>query len=69
MKKITEKNYKVDLAKLLDRKLMFEFAKEMYFDGKDLGNRSVRDKSLIGLVQSPGIMASGISTIFFTIRY
>ena len=48
---------------------MFEFAKEMYFDGNDLGNRSVRDKSLIGLLQSPGIMASGISTLFFTRKY
>ena len=43
---------------------MFEFAKEMSFDEKALGNKSTRDKSLERLLKSPAIMASGISTIF-----
>ena len=34
LKMITNKNYNVDLAKLADRKLMYDFAKEMYFDVK-----------------------------------
>ena len=33
-KKKTNKNYNVDLAILPDKKIMYEFAKEMYFDGK-----------------------------------
>ena len=43
---------------------MFEFANEMYFDEKALGNKSTRDKSLIRLLKSPGIMvsAAGVSS-------
>ena len=41
---ITNKNQNVDLAKLPDKKLMLEFAKEMYFDQKALGNKSTIDK-------------------------
>ena len=41
---MTNKNYKIDLAKLLDKKLMFEFAKEMLFDEKASGNESTWDK-------------------------
>ena len=33
-KMITNKNYKVDLANLSDKKLMYDFAKEMNFDTK-----------------------------------
>ena len=54
---ITNKKYNVDLANLSDRKLMFEFAKGMYFDEKALSNKSTRDKSLIRLLKSPAIMA------------
>ena len=43
---------------------MYEIAKEMSFGSSLalLGNRSTRDKSLIRLLQSSTIMASGIST-------
>ena len=34
LKMITNKNYNVDLASLSDKKLMYDFAKEMHFDGK-----------------------------------
>ena len=47
LKMMTNKNYNVDLANLLDKKLMFEFAKEMYFDEKAPGNKSTRDKTFI----------------------
>ena len=40
---ITSKNYNVDLASLVAKKLMYDFAKEMHFDTKALGNKSVRD--------------------------
>ena len=42
LKMITNQNYTDDLAKLSDRKLMFDFAKELFFDGKALGNKSTR---------------------------
>ena len=35
-KKMANKNYNVDLAILPDKKLMYDFAKEMYFDKKKL---------------------------------
>ena len=58
------KNYNVHLASLSDEKLMYDFAKEMYFDVKATSNKSTRDRSLRRLLISPGILlpASGIST-------
>ena len=47
LKMITNKNYNVYLANSQDKEIMYDFAKEMYFDGNALGNKSVRDKSLI----------------------
>ena len=47
LKMITNKNYNVDLASLQDKKLMYEFAKEMNFDTKALGNKSTGDRKLI----------------------
>ena len=58
---ITNKNYNVDLASLQDKKLMYDFAKEMIFDAKAQGNKSTRDRTLIKLFISPKKMASGIS--------
>ena len=37
LKMITDKNRNVDLASLADKNLMYEIAKEMYFDLKALG--------------------------------
>ena len=67
LKMITNKNYNVDHASLSDKKLMYDFAKEMYFDTKALGNKSTRDRSLIKLLKSPGLMvsASGVSKTIF----
>ena len=61
LKKITNKNYNVNLASLADKKLMYNFAKEMHFDERRVGNKNTRDKTLIKLLNSPAIMASGIS--------
>ena len=61
LKMITNKNYNVDYASLSDKKLMYDFAKEMNFDKSRVGNKSTRDRTLITLLNSPAIMASGIS--------
>ena len=67
LKMITNKNYNGDLAKLSDKKLMYDFAKEMNFDVRAQGNKSTRDRTLIKLLKSPGLMvsASGISKTIF----
>ena len=59
---ITNKDYDKDLASSSDQKLLFDFAKEMYFDVKATGNKSTWDRFFIKLPKSPAIMASGIST-------
>ena len=53
LKMITNKNYSVDFARLQDKKLMYDFAKEMNFDTKAQGNKSNRDRTLIKLLKSP----------------
>ena len=60
---ITIKNYNVDLASLANKKLMYEFAKEMHFDVKAQGNNSTQDRILIKSLKSPGLMVpvSGVS--------
>ena len=64
---ITNSKFNVDLASLSDKKLMYDFAKEMHFDPKASGNKSTRDRKLIKLLNSPGIMisASGVSKTIF----
>ena len=42
LKMITNKNYNVDPASLSDKKLMYDFVKEMKFDTKGLSNNSTR---------------------------
>ena len=64
---ITNSKFNVDLFSLADKKLMYDFAKEMHFDQHAVGNKSVRDRKLIKLLNSPGLMvsASGISKTIF----
>ena len=66
LKMITNKNYNVGLANLSDKKLMYDFAKEMNFDLKAQGNKSTRDRTLIKLPKSPAIIASGATRIFLS---
>ena len=68
LKMKTNQNYNVDLATLSDKKLMYDFAKEMHFDERAVGNKSTRDRTLKKLLKSPGLMvsASGIATIFLS---
>ena len=46
-----------------DQKLIYEFGKEMNFNIEQKGRKSDRDRSLIKLLKSPAVMASGISNI------
>ena len=63
LKMITNTKYNVNLASLADKKLMYDFAKEMHFDTKAQGRKSARDNTLMTLLNSPRIMASGVTTI------
>ena len=48
---------------------MYDFAKEMHFDLKNVGKKSTRDRTLIDLLKSPGLIvsASGVlKTIFLS---
>ena len=62
---ITNSKFNVLLASLADKKLMYEFAKEMHFDARAQGNKSTRDRKLKKLLKSPAIMASGVSKTIF----
>ena len=62
---ITNTKFNVGLASLSDKKLMYDFAKEMHFDKRNVGNKSTRDRTLIDLLNSPRIVASGISKTIF----
>ena len=64
---ITNSKFNVDLASLSDNKLMYNFANEMHFDLKASGNKSTRDRRLIKLFNSPGLMvsSSGLSKTIF----
>ena len=66
-KMITNKNYNVNLASLEDKKIMYDFGKEMNFGTKAQGNQSIRDRTLIKLLKSPRLMvsASGVSKTIF----
>ena len=67
LEKITNSKFNVDLASLADEKIMYHFAKEMKFDTKAVGNKSIRDRKLIKLLNTPGLMvsASGVSKTIF----
>ena len=56
-------NYKInaDHSSPQDKKLIYEFAKEMNYDTKSTGRPSTRHTSFIKIVESPAILASGIS--------
>ena len=67
LKMITNSKFNVDHASLADKKLMYDFAKEMHFDLKAQGKKSTRDRTLLKLLKSPGLIvsASGVSKTIF----
>ena len=64
---ITNSKINVDLASLSDKKLMYDFEIEMNFDQKAAGNKFIRGRKLIKLLNSPGLIfsASGVSKTIF----
>ena len=50
LKMITNKNYNVNHASLSDKRLMYDFAKEMHFDERRVGKKSTRYETLINLL-------------------
>ena len=65
LKVITNHKINVDHSSTQDKKLIFEFAKEMNYDTKSTGRPSIRHTSIIKILESPAIMASGISKTIF----
>ena len=61
LKVITNYKFNVDHSSPQDRKLIYEFAKEMKYDIDSIGRPSVRHNSMIRLLEQPAIMASGFS--------
>ena len=64
---MTNYDFNVDHSNQQDRKLIYEFAKQMNFNNRQKGKKSDRDKSIVRLLRSPAIMASGVpKTIFLS---
>ena len=61
LKLITNYKFNADHSSPQDKKLIYEFAKEMNYDTKSTGRPSVRHTSIIKILETPAIMASGIS--------
>ena len=61
LKVITTYKVNVDHSSPQDKKLIYEFAKEMNYDTKGTGRPSVRHNSMVRLLDQPSIMASGFS--------
>ena len=65
LKVITNHKFNVDHSNQQDRKIIYEFAKEMNYDSKSTGRPSVRHNSMIRLLDQTASMASGISKTIF----
>ena len=61
LKVITNHKFNVDHSNSQDKKLIYQFAKEMKYDTKSTGRPSVRHNSMVKLLDQPAIMASGFS--------
>ena len=61
LKVITNHKFNIDHSIQQDRKIIYQFAKEMNYDIKSTGRPSTRRNSMIRLLDQPAIMASGIS--------
>ena len=61
LKVITNHKFNVDHSNPQDKKIIYEFLKEMKYDVKSTGRPSVRHDSMIRLLNQPAIMASGFS--------
>ena len=66
LKVITNHKFNADHSSPQDKKIIYEFAKEMNYDTKSTGRPSTRHISITKILESPSIMASGITTIFLS---
>ena len=66
LKVITNHKFNANHSSPQDKKLIYEFAKEMNYDTKSSGRPSIRHNSVIKILESPAIMASGVTTIFLS---
>ena len=66
LKLITNYKFNADHSSPQDKKLIYEFAKEMNYDTKSIGRPSIRHNSIIKKLESPAIMASVVTTIFLS---
>ena len=67
LKVITDYKFNADHSSPQDKKLIYEFAKEMNYDTKSVGRPSVRHNSIVKKLNSPAIMASGVTKTIFCI--
>ena len=61
LKVVTNYKFNADHSSPQDKKLIYEFAKEMNYDTKSTGRPSTKHTSIIKILESPAILASGIS--------
>ena len=66
LKLITNYKFNANHSSPQDKKLIYEFAKEMNYDTKSIGRPSIRHNSVIKILESPAITASGVTTIFLS---
>ena len=65
LKLITNYKFNADHSSPQDKKLIYEFAKEMNYDTKSTGRPSIRHNSIIKILGSPAVLASGFSKTIF----
>ena len=63
---MTNYDFNADHSNPQDKKLIYEFAKEIIFIIKKIGRKSDRDKSVKRILNTPAIMASAVTTIFLS---
>ena len=63
LKLITNHKFNAGHSSPPDKKLIYEFVKEMNYDTKSPGRPSIRHDSVVKILNSPAIMASGVSNI------
>ena len=66
LKTMTNHKFNVDHSNLQDGKIIRELVEKMDFDNENAARPSTRDKSFVKLLNSPAIMASGLSTTFLS---
>ena len=65
LKLITNYKFNADHSSPQDKKLVYEFAKELNYDTKSTGQSSIRHSSFIKILESPAVLVSGISKTIF----